>query len=144
MLYRTSTKTETERIRISMKQLEINKTEEQAQERLHMTPPTYTEVLDALKALCKTLGDLEVDEFDSLDIEDEWDVAGELIERANRSKTRVPESVGPKVTEGAIRKLMEERNLSYYGAREKLREIEYGGKAPDGYASWGDYWKFGV
>lgn len=30
---------------------------------------------------------------------------------------------------------------SYYAARERLREIAYGGKPPSGYQSWGDYWK---
>ena len=30
---------------------------------------------------------------------------------------------------------------TYYTAREKLREKAYGGKPPDGYGSWGDYWK---
>ncbi len=30
---------------------------------------------------------------------------------------------------------------TYYTAREKLRESAYGGKPPNGYSSWGDYWK---
>jgi hypothetical protein len=30
---------------------------------------------------------------------------------------------------------------NYYNARERLREEAYGGKPPDGYSSWGDYWK---
>ena len=37
------------------------------------------------------------------------------------------------------------RNLSYYNAREELRELAYGGsvgsKPPHGFQSWGDYWK---
>ena len=36
---------------------------------------------------------------------------------------------------------MQDDALSYYEAREKLREKAYGGKPPGGYASWGDYWK---
>jgi hypothetical protein len=34
---------------------------------------------------------------------------------------------------------------SFYSAREELREMAYGGekgaKPPNGYSSWGDYWK---
>ena len=30
---------------------------------------------------------------------------------------------------------------SFYSAREKLREIAYGGKPPNGFDSWGTYWK---
>lgn len=30
---------------------------------------------------------------------------------------------------------------SHYSARETLRERAYGGKPPDGFQSWGDYWK---
>jgi hypothetical protein len=37
--------------------------------------------------------------------------------------------------------MKEHRGETYYTAREKLRELAYGGKPPDGYASWGDYWK---
>lgn len=30
---------------------------------------------------------------------------------------------------------------SWYTAREALREKAYGGKPPNGFQSWGDYWK---
>lgn len=40
-----------------------------------------------------------------------------------------------------IYKLMREQNLDFYNAREKLREKAYGGKPPEGFQSWGDYWK---
>lgn len=32
-------------------------------------------------------------------------------------------------------------NKDYYAAREELRERAYGGKPPNGFQSWGDYWK---
>lgn len=44
-------------------------------------------------------------------------------------------------SEEEIRDYMKENNESFYAARERLREIAYGGKAPEGYQSWGDYWK---
>lgn len=44
-------------------------------------------------------------------------------------------------SEEDINSLMKSANLSYYGARERLREESYGGKPPSGYSSWGDYWK---
>ena len=41
-----------------------------------------------------------------------------------------------------IQKHMEDnRGMSYYNAREQLRERAHGGKPPNGYRSWGDYWK---
>lgn len=33
------------------------------------------------------------------------------------------------------------RGISYWNAREALRELAYGGKPPEGYTSWGEYWK---
>lgn len=36
---------------------------------------------------------------------------------------------------------MQQHNEDYYNSREQLRELQYGGKPPIGYASWGDYWK---
>lgn len=44
-------------------------------------------------------------------------------------------------SERNIRIYMEEHNENYYNARELLRERVNGGKPPDGYGSWGDYWK---
>lgn len=31
--------------------------------------------------------------------------------------------------------------LNWYNAREELRNKAYGGLPPEGYSSWGDYWK---
>ena len=44
-------------------------------------------------------------------------------------------------TEEEISICMESDSLTYYGAREKLREKSYGGKPPGGFQSWGDYHK---
>ena len=44
-------------------------------------------------------------------------------------------------TQEEIRKHMVRTKLSFYNAREELREKAYGGKPPNNYASWGDYWK---
>lgn len=44
-------------------------------------------------------------------------------------------------SEDLIAQYMEEHHENYYNAREKLREKEYGGKPPQGFQSWGDYWK---
>lgn len=38
-------------------------------------------------------------------------------------------------------KYMEQHTENYYNSREQLRELAYGGKPPQGYSSWGDYWK---
>lgn len=43
-----------------------------------------------------------------------------------------------------IEKYMKEHNENYYCSREKLREEAYGGKPPQGFGSWGDFWKCGV
>jgi hypothetical protein len=40
-----------------------------------------------------------------------------------------------------IQSCMAENKLTYYGAREFLREQSYGGKPPEGFQSWGDYHK---
>lgn len=37
--------------------------------------------------------------------------------------------------------LIEENEMNFYQAREILREKAYGGKPPEGFQSWGDYWK---
>jgi len=47
----------------------------------------------------------------------------------------------PGPTEEGVQKEMAESGLDYYNAREKLREAAYGGKPPDGFSSWGDYFK---
>jgi hypothetical protein len=47
----------------------------------------------------------------------------------------------PEPTEDDVREYMEENNENFYNARERLRERVYGGKPPNGYQSWGDYWK---
>lgn len=47
---------------------------------------------------------------------------------------------GKEPTRAEIDELMKQGE-SYYSAREKLREAAYGGKPPEGYRSWGDYWK---
>ena len=44
-------------------------------------------------------------------------------------------------TEEDVKKRRKETGESYYDARERLREIAYGGKPPYGFSSWGDYWK---
>ena len=44
-------------------------------------------------------------------------------------------------TEEQIKHLVLNSTHSYYTAREYLRELSYGGKPPNGYRSWGDYWK---
>lgn len=44
----------------------------------------------------------------------------------------------------ATRRLMNSNNLNYYTARERLRELAYGGKyghEKSPYQSWGDFWK---
>lgn len=43
-------------------------------------------------------------------------------------------------TEKQIKNKMKLEGKSYYNAREELRKL-YNGKVPDGYSSWGDYWK---
>jgi hypothetical protein len=40
-----------------------------------------------------------------------------------------------------IFQFMKENDMDYYNAREILREKAYGGKPPEGFQSWGDYWK---
>ena len=41
-----------------------------------------------------------------------------------------------------IQKYMQDNpGLGFYASRERLREQAYGGKAPNGFQSWGDYWK---
>ena len=40
-----------------------------------------------------------------------------------------------------IRDYAKRNGYSHYTARERLREQAYGGKPPNGYRSWGDYWK---
>lgn len=32
-------------------------------------------------------------------------------------------------------------NTDFYNAREELRNLAHGGLPPNGFASWGDYWK---
>jgi len=54
------------------------------------------------------------------------------------AKMNKPETKEP--TEEEIRKRMEESELSYYTAREQLREERYG-KPPNGFTDWGTYWK---
>lgn len=44
-------------------------------------------------------------------------------------------------TQEEVEKRMKETGERFYDAREALREAAYGGKPPDGFASWGDYWK---
>jgi hypothetical protein len=39
-----------------------------------------------------------------------------------------------------IQKLVSE-GYTYYGAREMARNNAYGGLPPDGYDTWGDFWK---
>ena len=49
---------------------------------------------------------------------------------------------GKEPTMDEIRKYMEENpNLGYYTAREEWRNKAYGGYPPEGFRSWGDYWK---
>jgi len=56
MLQRTPTTTETERIRIRMKQLEINKTEEQAQERLREIEQENTRLRAVFPKILEAIG----------------------------------------------------------------------------------------
>lgn len=42
--------------------------------------------------------------------------------------------------EKRIKELMA-TGMSFYNAREQAREEKYGGKPPEGFRSWGDYWK---
>jgi len=44
-------------------------------------------------------------------------------------------------TDKDIQARMETTGEIYYNARERLREQVYGGKPPDGFVSWGEYWK---
>lgn len=48
---------------------------------------------------------------------------------------------GKEPTKEEIEAYMEETGENYYNSREKLRELAYGGKPPNGHKSWGDYWK---
>jgi hypothetical protein len=49
--------------------------------------------------------------------------------------------VGNEPSADAVNQYMAEHQESYYNARERLREIAYGGKPPGGFQCWGDYWK---
>ena len=63
-----------------------------------------------------------------------------ILERTRR----VFESKNDEPSEAEIRRLMNSNNLSYYTARERLRELAYGGKyghEKSPYQSWGDFWK---
>lgn len=40
-----------------------------------------------------------------------------------------------------IEQYMEKNKENYYNARERLRELAYGGKPPHGYSDWGTYWE---
>ena len=51
---------------------------------------------------------------------------------------------GEEPTQEQIYKHMIKINDNYYTAREQLRELAYGGKPPNGFSSWGDFWKYGV
>jgi hypothetical protein len=48
---------------------------------------------------------------------------------------------GAEPTQKEIEDYMKDSGLDHYNAREFLRECTYGGTPPDGYSSWGDYWK---
>jgi hypothetical protein len=52
-----------------------------------------------------------------------------------------PKSINSEPTEKEIREYMLVHAENYYNSRERLRETRYGGKPPEGYSSWGLYWK---
>ena len=62
----------------------------------------------------------------------------EMNTKTERDK-KITSIQGP--TESEIKDEMVESGLDYYNARERLREKAYGGKPPDGFSSWGDYFK---
>jgi hypothetical protein len=55
-----------------------------------------------------------------------------------KRSSRVP---GKEPSDKEIQDYMREHNENYYNSRERLREKAYGGKPPEGFQSWGDYWK---
>ena len=54
-------------------------------------------------------------------------------------KPRIETGTEPSLEE--VAQSMQDDELSFYEAREQLREKVYGGKPRGGYTSWGDYWK---
>ena len=48
---------------------------------------------------------------------------------------------GDEPTEKQIQEYMKTNSENWYNARERLREVAYGGLPPRGYSSWGEYWK---
>jgi hypothetical protein len=48
---------------------------------------------------------------------------------------------GSEPTEEQIQEYMKTNSENWYNARERLREVAYGGLPPRGYSSWGEYWK---
>ena len=61
-------------------------------------------------------------------------------------KSRIPTekriSQGEEPSDNEIIVYMRQHRLSFYQARETLREKAYGGKPPHGFTCWGDYWKY--
>jgi len=57
----------------------------------------------------------------------------------NIPNTNIPDGTEP--TDDEVMIYMKKHQENYYNARERLREKAYGGKPPNGYQSWGDYWK---
>ena len=57
----------------------------------------------------------------------------------NKSFKELEKCNGP--TQEEIERYMKKHKENYYNARERLRELVYGGKPPNGFSSWGDYWK---
>lgn len=69
--------------------------------------------------------------FNNPDIDSTW--AEEHLAVTSRS---------PEPTDEEVAAYMEQnKGISFYNARETLRERAYGGKPPHGYSSWGLYWE---
>lgn len=58
-----------------------------------------------------------------------------------RPRADYPVSLNQEPTEENISEYCRKTKQDYYTGREQLREIAYGGKPPEPYKSWGDYWK---
>ena len=72
-----------------------------------------------------------VDGPETLKIFEEW------LKKIQKSQVQLGKEPSPE----EVAQSMQDDALSFYEAREQLREKAYGGKPPGGYASWGDYWK---
>jgi len=59
--------------------------------------------------------------------------------KTNKSSKELEQCKSP--TEKDVQEYMKLNKETYYVSREALRNRAYGGTPPNGYSSWGDYWK---